>query len=133
MRSAKRAVFSLMLYANVFHFHVYKTFRSGYASCLMQWSSATPSPDLDISPNVFIHILIFSYSSPSIPSSPYDKQNIILVTPKSVQILWNQPSCPFKIQNHWEVGPRNLFLKIFTGDSYDQAGLLNPIPDYLET
>lgn len=73
-----------------------------------------------ISPNLFIHILIFSYSSPSTPSSPYDKPNMILVTPKPVQILWNQPSHLFKIQSLQEVGPRNLFFKIFTGDSYDR-------------
>lgn len=30
---------------------------------------------------------------------------------------WNQPSCLFKTWNLQEVGPRNLFTKIFPGDS----------------
>ena len=34
-------------------------------------------------------------------------------------ITWNQLSCLFKTQNLQELGPRNLFLKNFPGNSYD--------------
>lgn len=81
-----------MLYANVFNFHVYKTFSSGYASCLIQWGSAMPSPDSAIIPNSLIHILIFFPLS-----SLYDKQNIISVIPKyleSAQLPFENTECP---------------------------------------
>ena len=91
IQKAKTAVFPLKLYANVLNLYIHKTFRSGYASCIMQWASATPSPNpVIIIPNSFIfshspfHIFTFS-----LLSSPHchDKQNIISVTPKAVQIL----------------------------------------------
>lgn len=117
----------LMPYTNVLNFHVYKTVRSGYPSCLMKWGSATPSPDPAVSP---IHSFIFLYSPSSSPPLSRWQTGYYFRDSQICSNTWNQPRCLFKIQNLQEVGHRNLFFKIFTVNSYDQSGLLIPIPDY---
>lgn len=125
--SKKSKFFPLVLYANVLNFHVYKTLRSGYTCCHTHWGSATPSPDPAIPP--LMHSFIFLYS-PSSPPSLSIWQNIISITPKSVQILAISPVAfsKYRISRRWDLGI--CFFKIFTGDSHDKSGLLIPTPDY---
>lgn len=94
----------------------------------VEFSHTQPYPV--IIPNSFIYILVFLYFTPS-HSPPLSMGQRILFQwlPKVFKYL-ESTSCLFKIQTPQEVGPRNQLLKIFTGDSYDHSGLLNPISDY---
>ena len=98
-KKQRQQFFSLMLYANVLNLHIHKTFRSGYASCIMKWGSATPSPNpVVIIPNLFIfshspfRIFIFSLLSSSLSwqTEHYFRDS------QSCSNTWNQFSCLFK-------------------------------------
>lgn len=123
IQSAKRASFFLRCFMQIcliFMFIKLLEVDIPVATCI----GVQPHPALTQLFPGLIHSFIFLYCPSSPPSLSTWQTEHYFSNSHICSNTWNQPCCLFKIQNLQEVGPRNLFFKIFTGDSYDQPQII---------
>lgn len=122
-KQREQQFFSLLLYANLLNFRVYKTLEVDMLLVAWEFSHTRPCPSYYPK---FIHsqsyiLLMFSTLYSLLQTEHYFSDS---------QICLNTQNQPFKNTESPEGGTWNLFLKISPGDSYGQSHLLSPIPDY---